>query len=120
MARILLAEDEADLRSALADYLRDSGHDVLEAADGEEAIRRLQQDRNLDLVLTDIFMPRYTGYEVAEHARWAKPDLPIVFISGRPEALRLDEYAQPASCLAKPISGSNLLGTVKEMLGSRH
>ena len=68
MATILFIEDEAALQKALGDYLRESGHTVVPALDGEDGLRRLRRHRP-DLILLDLIVPRLAGLEVLEQIR---------------------------------------------------
>ena len=70
MPRILIAEDEPDMAMGLRDNLQFEGYEVLEATDGEEALR-LVKDQRPDLMLLDIMMPRLDGLEVCKQARQA-------------------------------------------------
>src|SRR5512138_2997493 len=81
MARILLAEDDAEMRSFLAHCLRRAGHDVSATEDGESAASQLE-GRNFDLLLADVVMPGIDGVELAKRATRIAPDLKIVFITG--------------------------------------
>jgi class 3 adenylate cyclase/CheY-like chemotaxis protein len=89
--RILVAEDSEPVRDLLCEYLRSQGHDVVPARDGAEALERLNAV-DLDLVMTDIEMPRADGFEVIErlrsNPRWR--NIPVIVISGHS---RLDGIA---------------------------
>lgn len=67
MADILVVDDEATIREPLADFLQNLGHEVTEAADGLDALTRLTE-RDFDLVLTDVMMPRMNGFQLLERA----------------------------------------------------
>jgi len=84
--RILVAEDNAGIRDLLCEYLRSQGHDVVPARDGAEALELLKAG-DLDLVMTDIEMPRADGFAVIERLR-SDPrchNIPVIVISGRSE-----------------------------------
>jgi DNA-binding response OmpR family regulator len=83
--RLLLVEDERSLRQCLAEFLSDSGFDVVEAEDGDHALAMLD---NIDLLITDIDMPgSLDGNAIAARAKALHPGLPVIYASGRPEWL---------------------------------
>jgi two-component system response regulator AtoC len=104
MARILVADDEHELRAFLADALTSAGHEVIEAADGEEAYRRLAAGP-FDLLLTDLQMPRLDGMELVRRVRRDSPGLAIIVltahgsVAGAVEAMKLGAF----DFLEKPI-----------------
>ena len=79
--RILVADDEPDIRSVLALYLENAGYEVLEAADGGEALEMLQ-GQHVDLCLLDIRMPVLDGYHVLKRIRETS-DVPVIVISAK-------------------------------------
>src|SRR4029450_6755746 len=81
MARILLAEDDAEMRSFLAHCLRRAGHDVRATEDGESAASQLE-GRDFDRLLADVVMPGIDGVELAKRAARIAPGLKIMFITG--------------------------------------
>jgi CheY-like chemotaxis protein len=80
--RILLVDDEDEVRQALAEMLGTRGHTVLTANGGAEALRHLEEDPGIDLLLTDLVMPAMTGWELAGAARARRPRLLIGVITG--------------------------------------
>ena len=78
-ARILVADDEPNLRRVLSAILRREGYDVLQAADGSEAIDLLSEP--VDVVITDLKMPRVDGMEVLRHASAQLPNVPVIMIT---------------------------------------
>ncbi|MFN8222507.1 MAG: PAS domain-containing protein [Gaiellales bacterium] len=82
--RILLAEDNDDVRRATKRILEQLGHEVVAAADGEEALEIAARDPGLDLVVSDVLMPRLGGLELVDRLRAHRPSLPVVFTSGYP------------------------------------
>lgn len=80
---ILFVEDEALLREIIASELKDVGFSVIEAEDGEAAIRMLDSGIDVDLLLTDIRLPgKKDGWNVARHARSLHPKLPVIYATG--------------------------------------
>jgi PAS domain S-box-containing protein len=118
--RILLVEDEAGVRSLSARILSDLGYAVLEAADGEEALRIAQAraDVRIDLLLTDVVMPKLGGRQLAEHMAAIHPGVKVLFISGYTQGAvgphsRLDRHV---AFLPKPFTAVALARKVREML----
>ena len=79
--RILIADDEKDIRSVLALYLENAGYEVVEAADGEQTLRVLSS-QPIDLCLLDIMMPKLDGYQVLKQVRQVN-DVPVIVISAK-------------------------------------
>lgn len=105
--RILYAEDEALIRIMTADSLRDEGFDVIEAWDGDEAIRLLDAGELFDIVLTDVQMPgSRDGTDVAIHARRGHPRIPVIVASAyEPNHMpRLTTLDPAAIYIGKPYS----------------
>jgi CheY-like chemotaxis protein len=119
MARILIAEDEPDIRELVAFTLRFAGHEVTATANGEEA---LQQASKIvpDLILMDVRMPRMTGYDAcrAMKADAALKDIPVVFLSAKGQDAEiqtgLDVGAE--AYLLKPFAPDQLVERVKTIL----
>jgi signal transduction histidine kinase/CheY-like chemotaxis protein len=80
--RILLVDDEPDVRLALAEMLTSEGHTVTPASSGDEALRRLDLDDHIELVLTDLVMPAMTGWEIAAAVKARRPAMPVGVITG--------------------------------------
>ncbi|WP_410748889.1 response regulator, partial [Cupriavidus sp. SIMBA_020] len=78
---MLIAEDNLLNRSLLRDQLRTLGANVIEAKDGEEALAKLET-AHVDLVITDLNMPKMNGYELLQTARAKQPSLPVYAVSG--------------------------------------
>ena len=79
---ILIAEDEAMLRMLAADTLRDRGYDVIETVDGAAALEVLKSGVHVDLLISDIKMPRMTGYELVEAGLSLRPQLRVLLMTG--------------------------------------
>ncbi len=81
MAKILVVDDEAPIRHMLNDLLTDTGHEVLESEDGEQAIQILTEN-DVDLVITDLVMPKLSGIQLIMSMQDEDSDIPIIAISG--------------------------------------
>jgi two-component system, cell cycle sensor histidine kinase and response regulator CckA len=118
---VLVVEDEESVRRLLTQVLRMRGYQVLEAADGEQALALFREGgAGIQLVLTDVIMPRMGGPELADRLFALRPDLPLVFMSGYPDAQLSGTGAFPAvrSFLRKPLTPDALASAVREALDS--
>jgi CheY-like chemotaxis protein len=119
MAKILIAEDERDIRDLIAFTLRFAGHEVFAAANGEEAVE-LAPKVNPDLVLMDVRMPRMTGYEACRALK-ADPVLrhiPVMFLSAKGQESEIQQGldAGAEEYLLKPFAPDLLTDRVKDIL----
>ncbi len=117
--RILLVEDEAPVRSFAARALSLRGHEVIEAASGEEALDALSaDDLQVDVVVTDVVMPGLDGPAWVARALATRPDMRVVFVSGYAEESLLRQRSEiPNSVfLPKPFSLTQLTQTVQQQL----
>lgn len=118
-ARVLLVEDEALIRIILAEALMDEGFEVIEAASGDEAVRLVNGSHNFDLLLTDIQMPgRLDGVALARTLLEHHPDLPVIYVTGRPESLDRIEQRDQNAYIRKPYSPDEVIAVVRRLLGS--
>jgi signal transduction histidine kinase len=115
---VLVAEDETLVRMLAVHTLRSNGYTVLEAGDGAEALRVAQHHAGtIDLLLTDMVMPRIGGVTLAQRLREQRPGLRVVFSSGySSQALSEAGLTDAAVLLPKPYRAANLLGKVREAL----
>jgi CheY-like chemotaxis protein len=115
--RILLVEDDADLRRALADVLDRSGYSVVGAGSAEAALE-LVAAGEFDLVVSDVVMPRVHGFELMARLRKAHPSLRLLLISGQLNhpSLRVGELPPGIRLLRKPFEMTDLAATVREVL----
>ena len=81
-ATILVVDDDAEVREVVAEYLMDSGHRVLQAEGGLEALRVLDRASDIDLVITDVRMPDISGIDLAERITREAPCPRVILISG--------------------------------------
>jgi CheY-like chemotaxis protein len=119
MAKILIAEDERDIRDLVAFTLRFAGHEVVAAANGEEAVQ-MAPKANPDLILMDVRMPRMTGYEACRAIK-ANPDLkdiPVVFLSAKGQESEIQTGLEVGAeeYLLKPFAPDQLTDRVKAIL----
>ena len=119
MAKILIAEDEPDIRELVAFMLRFAGHEVVAASNGEEAVQTAAREIP-DLILMDVRMPRMTGYDACR-AMKANPDLhdvPVVFLSAKGQEAEIQSGldAGAEEYLLKPFSPAELTSRVGSIL----
>ncbi|SDB99303.1 Response regulator receiver domain-containing protein [Paenibacillus sp. UNCCL117] len=121
--KILLADDEEALRFLLTETLADEGYDIMEAADGQEAVELLSEN-DYDLVILDYMMPERTGVEVCEWLRsqpGSNRNAPVILLTAK--ALDKDrERAREAGVtqyIVKPFSPLQLVETVEELIEQR-
>ena len=119
MAKIILAEDDEDMRRFLVKALEKAGHDVTSFGEGASAFEEIKQT-SFDLLLTDIVMPEMDGIELARRASELDPSLKIMFITGF-AAVTLNSDQQPpkdARILSKPFHLRDLVNEVERMMAA--
>lgn len=119
MAKILIAEDERDIRDLIAFTLRFAGHEVVAVGNGAEAVEAAPLEMP-DLILLDVRMPRMTGYEACQQIK-ADPrvqNIPVVFLSakGQESEIQTGFSVGAAEYLLKPFAPMELSEKVKELL----
>jgi PAS domain S-box-containing protein len=117
---LLIVEDESALRELTACVLREAGYTVLEACDGRDGLRVAGEDlsRRIDLVVTDVIMPRMSGKEMADKLKSVRPHTKVLFISGyTDDALNQHGVLSPdIAFLEKPFTPARLAFKVREVL----
>jgi two-component system cell cycle response regulator CpdR len=119
MSKILLAEDDIDMRRFLVKALQNAGFEVISYDNGLAAYQRLREEP-FELLLTDIVMPEMDGIELARRAAELDPDIKIMFITGfAAVALNSDSSApKHAKVLSKPVHLRELVSEVQKMLAA--
>jgi CheY-like chemotaxis protein len=119
MAKILIAEDERDIRDLVAFTLRFAGYEVFAAANGEEAVD-LAPQVSPDLILMDVRMPRMTGYEACRMIKLNPElkDIPVVFLSAKGQETEIQQGLEAGAedYLLKPFAPDQLTSRVKTIL----
>jgi two-component system cell cycle sensor histidine kinase/response regulator CckA len=115
---VLVVEDAESIRKMVCAMLGQAGYRCLEAGDGEEAYRMVHgAPRAVDLVLTDVMMPKMGGPELARRVAQLRPDLRVLFMSGYSDDLVVRSIERSASLfLAKPFTTGALLEKVRAAL----
>lgn len=115
--KILIVDDESRMRKLIRDFLEREGYQILEASDGIEAMDMFYADKNIDLIILDVMMPRMDGWQVCKEVR-EHSKVPIMMLTARAEEqnelkgfeLGVDEY------VAKPFSPKILVARVGALL----
>ena len=119
MPKILIAEDERDIRDLVIFTLQFSGYEVVSANNGEEAIAKTRQEKP-DLILMDVRMPRMTGYEACRVLKKEEPTqhIPIIFLSakGQEQEVQSGLAAGATDYILKPFSPMHLTKRIEEIL----
>jgi DNA-binding NtrC family response regulator len=120
MARILIVEDEENIRKMLSQVLENLDHEINTASDGNKAVAFLNENE-IDLVITDIVMPNREGLETIQEIRANWPDVKIIAMSGGGRVgnmnyLDMAKKMGAAAVLKKPFSMSQLRSTISEIL----
>jgi two-component system cell cycle sensor histidine kinase/response regulator CckA len=115
---ILIAEDNADVRGLMREVLQQYGYKTIEAIDGEDAIDKFKQHRDIDLVIIDSVMPKKNGREVYEEIHPMRPQVKTLFTSGYTKDIVLDKGIKDKEVdfITKPLSPAMLLQKVREVL----
>jgi CheY-like chemotaxis protein len=118
---VLVVDDDRVVRRITARMLRTEGYQVLEAESGVEALRTLESDPGIRLVVTDIVMPEMDGLALADRALAQVPHLCVVLMTGHAPELtsRLDLRDSPLPVVLKPFTAEQLLGKVRDTLADR-
>jgi len=110
--RVLVADDNAGLLGLAKRCLETAGFEVIDASDGEEALRLYEEHRStIALLLTDVVMPKLNGLELADRVLGMDPEQPILFMSGDKGC----DY-RGLECVPKPFRPATLIETVNRML----
>lgn len=115
--RLLLVDDEPLLRLSIGDTLSAEGHEVMLAANGEDAVSSLQGDR-FDLVICDVHLPKVSGLDVLRQCRELQPGVPVIIMTAYGLTAEAEEAVQngAAAYLMKPFQFEELLREIARIL----
>jgi CheY-like chemotaxis protein len=124
MAKILIAEDELDIRNLITFTLRFAGHEIIAASNGADALEKAKEMADAgeipDLILMDVRMPRMTGYEACKHMKADDrlKDIPVAFLSAKGQDAEVQEgfQAGAADYIVKPFAPDQLTSKVDQLL----
>ena len=114
--RVLLVDDVPEVLAITAELLEAGGHEVVQAAHGEEALLLLETERRFDLLVTDYMMPGIGGGELVRRARELFPDLPALVITGYADVEAMSGLPPHVRVVRKPLRGVVLTRLVSDML----
>ncbi|MFZ0522317.1 MAG: ATP-binding protein [Candidatus Acidiferrales bacterium] len=118
MGTVLLAEDEEAVRELAGEFLRSNGYRVIEGKDGLDALEKAEQESEpIDVLVTDVVMPRMRGTELAQRLKRVYPAIKIVYMSGYLEHNGEDSFVAGSAQLQKPFSRDTLLNKLREVTG---
>mgnify|MGYP001483033507 CR=1 FL=1 len=117
--RILLVDDDTEVRAVAAAMLREAGHEIVEAGSAGAALERLDRaGAEISMMIADVVMPGMSGIELARVVHAARPDLPILFITGFAGAEAPLDEAGRDRVLHKPFRAAELTAKVASLLGA--
>ncbi len=119
MARILIADDEEDIRNLISFTLGFAGHEVTSTANGEQAVQAILESKP-DLVLLDVRMPRMSGYEACAIIKNNPQtrDIPVVFLSAKGQENEIQTGLEKGAqaYILKPFSPGDLIEKINQIL----
>jgi CheY-like chemotaxis protein len=113
--RILLVDDDPEVRDLVATVLEEAEIQVVRAADGSEALLRMLEEGPFDVLVTDLRMPGIDGFELARRVRQSRPETRVLFMSGYASEYHIDPERD--DFIGKPFRPRELLGCVYEIMG---
>jgi signal transduction histidine kinase/CheY-like chemotaxis protein len=116
--RILVVEDDIDVRETLCEMLEVAGYVISTAENGEDALRVFAEEGPFALVLSDVVMPKMGGFELVAQMRAEHPGTPIALVSGYAPTRQFGDQDTTIPMITKPFTLKRLLGFVGELVGS--
>ena len=120
-SRVLIVEDEENVRTLLTDAFRAEGHQVIEATTGAEALERLDHSK-FDLMICDLGLPELSGLHVARWVKEFRPELPVIIATGYAEMIAEEDYklARIDDVIRKPFTLAEVLGRANSVLAAQN
>ncbi len=116
--KILVVDDEASVRETIRLQLKSTGHEIIEAEDGQQAISLLgsSNNRGISVIICDVRMPNITGIEAVSHFRKDHPSIPVIVLTGYPDVkLAVDFVAKGVfDYVVKPVEKERLIAKVEK------
>ncbi|MBT5261632.1 MAG: response regulator [Nitrospina sp.] len=121
--KILIIDDEAEVREVLRLHLESANYNVIEALDGEEAVNMMKSGSNLlqvGLIICDIRMPKVNGIEAIDYLKQNAPSIPVIVVTGYPDSELAVSLLKKGvkDYMVKPIEKAKLLAKVEEALAA--
>jgi CheY-like chemotaxis protein len=110
---VLVVDDQPEVRRTIARVLEAEGYRALQAADGVEALETIESEEHIDLVVSDVVMPRMNGADLASALEQRKPKLPVLLMTGYADAAQLGRKRE---VISKPFAIADLLASVAKAL----
>ncbi len=122
--RVLIMDDEPDVRKVARMTLEKSGYEVMEAEDGEKAIAEIQRGENpvmMDVIICDIRMPKINGVEAIQYFQTNYPRKPLIVMTGHPDLEMATNFLKQGivDYLVKPVDAEKLRATVAKAMEQR-
>ena len=122
--RVLIMDDEADIRKVVRLTLEKAGYEVMEADDGEQGIQEIKRDENpilMDAIICDIRMPKINGVEAIQYFQTQYPRVPLIVMTGHPDVEMATSFHNQGvvDYLVKPVEREKLLATVAKAVDSK-
>ena len=124
LGRVLVVDDDADVRKAVRVTLTKAGYDVVEAEDGEKGIRAVQTGDNplkLDVIICDLKMPKMSGWEAIAYFRSHFPSIPVIVMTAKDDvqSVLMSFELGTVNYLLKPFQPDKLKAAVAKAMGER-
>lgn len=118
MKKILIVDDSLTIRQQTNYTLTNDGYDVVEAVNGEEALKVLASDSNIGLIICDLFMPVLDGIGFVTKLHGSKSTIPVVMLTTETRASQIEKAKQQGvkAWLVKPFQPENLLAVVRQLM----
>jgi len=121
MPRVLVVEDEQNIRFLVAIVLQQKGYEVVEAESGPEALGILNQDDRFDAILSDLRMPKMDALMYIEALKREVPSIPVIIMSAHTTSAWAKEAVQQGvACLQKPFTRQQLVDILQHMTSTPH
>jgi len=122
--RVLIVDDEPDVRKVVKMTLTKAGYDVIEAEGGEKAIAAIKEGENpllLDVIISDIRMPKVNGVEAINYFQQQWPSVPLIVLTGFPDMEMATGFIKKGivDYLVKPVEKEKLIGAVAKAIDQR-
>lgn len=119
LGRVLVVDDQADIRKSLRLILTKAGYDVVEAEDGEKGVAAIQKSDGdallVDVIICDLYMPKMNGMEAITYFRSQFPSVPVIVLTGTPDLLNAKKLTMEQGVmdyLVKPVQPGQLVAAV--------
>ena len=121
LGRVFIIDDEEHVRKTVGLALKQGGYEVLEAADGEEAIATIQSGPSVQAIICDIALPKVNGNDLIALIRMKRPSVPVIVLTGHPDVQGAASLFKlgVVDYLIKPAQAQTLLDAVRRAIGEQ-